>query len=223
MRNAIGLLALVLLVPVLLFAAAGTVSWPMAWAYVVVSAIGSVGSRLIVAWKNPDTLEERARGLHAEGAQPWDRWLLPALLWGAVLTLIVAGLDHRFGGPGITSLPLQIGALALAAAGYVLASWAMAVNRFFSSTVRIQSDRGHTVVSSGPYQLVRHPGYVGSLLATLTVPVILGSAWAFVPAVLTAVAIVVRTGLEDRFLRAELEGYRAYAERTRWRVVWGVW
>lgn len=223
LRIALGFLALVLLVPVLLFAAAGTVAWPLAWAYVALSTLGTVGSRLLVARKHPDLLEERAKALRSEGTPPWDRRLMPALIWGAVLTLVVAGLDHRFAWSPIGTPALQVGALALAAGGYAFTTWAMFANRFFSATVRLQSDRGHAVVSSGPYRLVRHPGYAGSLLATLCVPLILGSAWAWVPAVLTGIAIVVRTALEDRFLRAQLAGYAAYAARTRRRLVPGVW
>jgi protein-S-isoprenylcysteine O-methyltransferase Ste14 len=223
LRSAVRFLALLLFVPALLFAAAGTLAWPLAWAYVVLATAASLGSRLILARKHPDTLQERAKGFKAEGTQAWDRWLVPPVIWGAIVTLIVAALDHRFGWSWIASTPLRVGALVGAALGYGLAAWAMAENRFFYATVRLQRDRGHTVVSSGPYRLVRHPAYAGSLLATLLVPVMLGSLWAFVPAVLTAVAVVVRTGLEDRFLRRELEGYAAYAARTRWRLVWGVW
>lgn len=223
LRSALGLLALLLFVPALLFAAAGTVSWPMGWVYVALSTLGTVASHLLVAFRHPDTLRERAKGLGGTGTQPWDRKLLPAIIWGSVLILAVAGLDHRFGWSPVASAPLRLAALALVAAGYALTSWAMAVNRFFAATVRLQSDRGHAVVSIGPYRLVRHPGYAGSLLATLCVPVILGSAWAFLPAVLTSLAVVVRTGLEDGFLRARLPGYPAYVARTRWRLVPGVW
>lgn len=219
----LGFLALLLLVPALLFAAAGTVSWPLAWAYVALATVGTVGSRLLVARAHPDTLEERAKAFRAKGTPPWDRWLMPALIWGAVITLVLAGLDHRFGWSSIGTEAPRVGALALAAVGYAFTTWAMASNRFFSATVRLQSDRGHTVVSSGPYRFVRHPGYAGSLLVTLCVPVILGSAWAFAAAVPTAIALLVRTALEDRFLRAELAGYTAYAAHTRRRLVPGVW
>ncbi len=223
LRSAVRFLALLLFVPALLFAVAGTVSWPLAWAYVGLATVASIGSRMIIARTHPETLEERAKGLNAEGTQPWDRGLVPPAIWGAVVTLVVAGLDHRFGWSRIASAPLRVGALVVAALGYALATWAMAENRFFYATVRLRPDGGHTVVSGGPYRLVRHPAYAGSLVVTLLVPLILGSVWAFVPAVLTAAAILVRTGMEDRLLRRELEGYAAYAGRTRWRLVWGVW
>jgi len=214
---------LVLFTPALLFATAGTLAWPMGWAYVALATVGTGAAHLLVGWRHPDTLEERARGFHAEGVQSWDRRLLPLVIWSSVLMLAVAGLDHRFGWSAIASPWLQVAALVPAAAGYVLAAWAMLENRFFSGTVRIQTDRGHTVVSSGPYRLVRHPGYAGSVLATICVPLILGSWWAFVPAGIAVVAIALRTALEDGVLRRELDGYEAFAHRTRRRLVPGVW
>lgn len=124
---------------------------------------------------------------------------------------------------GLLALVVLVPAFVPAVAGYALTAWAMVENRFFSGTVRIQTDRGHTVISSGPYRLVRHPGYAGSVLATVCVPVILGSWWTFVPAGVAIASLVARTGLEDRMLRSELEGYAAFAERTRWRLIPGVW
>lgn len=223
LRSALGFLALVLFTPALLFATAGTLDWPMGWAYVAVSTLGTGGAHLLVAWKHPDNLRERAKGLRGEGTQSWDRTLVPLIIWGSVITLTVAGVDHRLGWSRVASLDVQVGALIVIAAGYALASWAMAENRFFAITVRLQTDRGQVVVSGGPYRLVRHPGYAGSVAATLCVPLALGSAWALAPAVLTVMAIVIRTALEDRFLRENLEGYAAFTERTRWRVLPGVW
>jgi protein-S-isoprenylcysteine O-methyltransferase Ste14 len=223
LRSALALLSLVLLVPVLLFATAGTVAWPMAWAYIALSTLGTAASRLAVARTNPDTLAERARGFQAEGVQSWDLWLLPVVLWSSVLILAVAGLDHRFGWSTLGSARCQVAAFLPAAAGYAITTSAMVANRFFSGTVRIQTDRGHTVVSSGPYRLVRHPGYAGSVLATVCVPVILGSWWAFVPAGVAITALIVRTALEDRMLRSKLEGYAAFTEQTRYRLIPGVW
>ena len=99
----------------------------------------------------------------------------------------------------------------------------MAANRFFSATVRIQKDRGHRVVSGGPYRWIRHPGYTGAILSNVATPAFLDSRWAFLPAVFTAVVLIVRTALEDRFLRRELEGYREYARKVRHRLLPGVW
>ncbi|MBZ5586697.1 MAG: isoprenylcysteine carboxylmethyltransferase family protein [Acidobacteriia bacterium] len=108
-------------------------------------------------------------------------------------------------------------------AGILLTFWAMVTNRFFSATVRIQEDRGHVVVDGGPYRHMRHPGYVGALAFTVASPVALGSWLALIPAVLTSALLVVRTALEDRTLRRELNGYREYANRVRYRLAPGVW
>jgi protein-S-isoprenylcysteine O-methyltransferase Ste14 len=109
------------------------------------------------------------------------------------------------------------------AVGYGLAAWAMDANAYFSTVVRIQSERGHTVCRSGPYRFVRHPGYVGYTLQALGMPFLLGSLWALLPALVMAVAMVIRTVLEDRTLQAELPGYREYAQEVRYRLVPGIW
>jgi protein-S-isoprenylcysteine O-methyltransferase Ste14 len=103
------------------------------------------------------------------------------------------------------------------------AGWALSSNAFFVATVRIQADRGQTVVSGGPYRYVRHPGYLGSILLHLGVPFLLGSLWALIPGFVAVLVMVVRTALEDRTLRAELSGYEEYAERVRYRLLPGVW
>ncbi|MFQ5875494.1 MAG: methyltransferase family protein, partial [Dehalococcoidia bacterium] len=99
----------------------------------------------------------------------------------------------------------------------------MASNAFFSMTVRIQEDRGHTVATGGPYRYVRHPGYVGTILFQIATPLMLGSVWAFIPCGLAALLIVVRTALEDRTLHEELDGYKEYAQRVRYRLLPGLW
>jgi protein-S-isoprenylcysteine O-methyltransferase Ste14 len=107
--------------------------------------------------------------------------------------------------------------------GSALGNWAMLENRFFSGYVRIQTDRGHMVVSNGPYRSIRHPGYLGGIVTWLAAPLALGSLWALIPAGAVVVAYVIRTALEDRTLQAELDGYKEYARQTRYRLVPGVW
>ena len=137
--------------------------------------------------------------------------------------LVTAGLDARFGWSApIRSSVWGLG-LALAFCSQMFVLRAMASNPFFALTVRLQDERGHTVVSSGPYRLFRHPGYLGSVLYNLACPLLLGSLWTFLPALLTIVLLFVRTGLEDRTLQAELPGYPEYAASTRYRLVPGVW
>ena len=108
-------------------------------------------------------------------------------------------------------------------AGMALFSWSMGVNPFFEKTVRIQTERGHRVIDTGPYAFVRHPGYVGFFGWCLSAPLLLSSWWAFVPAILSVIGLVIRTALEDRTLLQELDGYAAYAERVRYRLMPGVW
>ncbi len=142
---------------------------------------------------------------------------------GPLVIVLVAGLDHRFGWTPPIPGALSAFGLALVVLGYGLGTWAMAVNRFFSAVVRIQKDRGQTVVTDGPYQLVRHPAYAGGLLASVGVPLLLGSGWSLLPSVLVAAALVARTRVEDRTLIKELEGYQGYAEQVRYRLFPLIW
>jgi protein-S-isoprenylcysteine O-methyltransferase Ste14 len=189
----------------------------------VVGIFGFVISRSLVARRNPDLIAERARYLQHADAKPWDRQLSLSLGVGGALIPLVAGLDARFDGSGSYSLAVILLSLGVIMAGYVLGSYALIENRFFSGMVRIQTDRGHHVVSSGPYHWVRHPGYAGALLTYLATPIFLESAWTFLPVLFTTIVLVIRTNLEDRTLHEELPGYREYAQRVRYRLLPGVW
>ena len=136
---------------------------------------------------------------------------------------ITAGLDDRFHWSNHASSLLFTTGVAAALVASALVAWAMRSNRFFSSVVRIQKDRGHTVIDRGPYRFIRHPGYAGMFVFTLVTPLILGSDWAFVPAAISAAAILLRTMLEDLTLLHELDGYADYARRVRYRLLPAVW
>jgi len=223
-RAAIGFILYVLGVPVVLFVAAGTLNWPMAWVYVALFWLSTLGSRLIVLRRNPDTLRERARFTASEGTPAWDRVLsLTVGLVGPLAMTIVAGLDHRFGWSRSIADGWQVLATVVVAYGYGMAVWAMVANPYFGAVARIQEDRGHRVVTNGPYRVVRHPSYAGALLAALDFPFMLEALWALIPALLMIVALVVRTALEDRMLRRELDGYKEYAEQIRYRLIPGIW
>ncbi len=205
----------------LLFGAAGTLDWAWAWLYLGIY----LASVAINAWflrRSPELVAERGRP--AEPMHAWDRWL--GGLWAAAEFLaipLVAGLDMRFGWTGaIDAVWHLLGAIAFAA-GLGLFGWAMVTNAYFSTAARIQRDRGQTVCRSGPYRFVRHPGYTGSILQSLGSPLVLGSAWALVPAVIAAAAVAARTWFEDRMLRAELPGYDAYAGEVSRRLMPLVW
>jgi protein-S-isoprenylcysteine O-methyltransferase Ste14 len=206
----------------ILFLAAGRLDWLAGWAYLGMNALTQAVSALVLIPRRPDMLAERSRV--REGTKGWDRFLAPAIvIVGALAVLITAGLDVRFGWTAPIGIGLWGLALAFAFLCQMFVLWAMASNPFFATTVRIQDDRGHTVVSGGPYRLVRHPGYLGSIFYNLAIPLALGSLWTFLPAILTIVLLVARTGLEDRTLKAELPGYRDYAAVVGYRLLPGVW
>jgi protein-S-isoprenylcysteine O-methyltransferase Ste14 len=197
--------------------------WWEAWVYALSGILNFAISRVLAARRHPDLIAERARYMQHENAKAWDKLLAPFLGLGGILMMLVAGLDALFGWPPTYSLPLKILSLVIILAGYALGSYALIENRFFSGMVRLQTDRGHQVVSTGPYRWMRHPGYAGALLTYLATPVFLDSSWAFLPTVFTMILFVIRTALEDRFLQDELEGYRDYARRVRYRLLPGVW
>lgn len=197
--------------------------WWEAWVYAIVFILGFVVSRALAARRHPDLLAERARFTQHEDAKPWDRWLAPLVAVGSGLILLVAGLDALLGWSTPFTLPLKSAALAAILAGYALGTYALIENRFFSGLVRIQTERGHYVVSTSPYRWVRHPGYAGTFLAYLATPIFLDSLWAFVPAVVISIVLLIRTALEDNTLQDELPGYREYAGRVRYRLLPGVW
>jgi protein-S-isoprenylcysteine O-methyltransferase Ste14 len=136
---------------------------------------------------------------------------------------IVAGLDFRFGWPPEVAIWLQVAGFVVYALGWALHLWAMAANRYHALVVRIQSDRGQTVVTGGPYRFVRHPTYVGGIVMTVAAALVLGAAWALIPGALGGLLLFIRTILEDRTLQRELDGYREYAARVRYRLLPGVW
>ncbi len=172
---------------------------------------------------SPDILKERANYNRHENTQPWDKWLSPLVAFGSVFILLAAGLDALFHWSTGFPLPVEIAGLALIVSGYILGSYAFIENAFFSGTVRIQEERGHKVVTGEPYAWVRHPGYLGSLIASLGMPLLLDSAWSFIPVVVFGVIFFIRTSLEDRFLQDNLPGYREYAQKVRYRLLPGVW
>ncbi|MEA3408708.1 MAG: isoprenylcysteine carboxylmethyltransferase family protein [Chloroflexota bacterium] len=203
----------------LLMISVGRWNWFRGWLLVGLYAAATVVQFLVMP---PDLLAERS-GI-GKGAKTWDIALgglaasiLPMTTW------VVAGLDARDGwSPPIASALWWFGLL-LFVLGWCIALWAMHVNCYFSTLVRLQEERGQRVVTEGPYRQVRHPGYVGAILFQLATPVILGSWWAMIPSGLAAALYVVRTALEDETLHQELAGYKAYAREVRYRLVPGVW
>ena len=203
-----------------LFGAAGQLLWPMAWAVLGVYAVTKAAT---FAFVDSELIMERVAP--GPGVDRVDVVLATLGLLGLYPgTFVVAGLDAIRLGPDI-AIPqsAQVTAFFVFALGYGFAFWAIRSNPFFSTFVRIQDDRDHSVVSSGPYALIRHPGYAGVLLAHMALPFALGSSWALVPASIATIFFVARTSREDRTLRDHLAGYREYQARVRWRLLPGVW
>jgi len=209
---------------VIIFWPAGRIDWLEGWLYLGIVTAYLLINVVYLAHVNPEIIEYRLKfvGL-SKGTKPWDK------LWLAFFTplflaiYVIAGFDAvRFGWSSMSSWFWLLG-LVLFIPGAVLYSWSMGVNPFFEKTVRIQTERGHRVIDTGPYHFVRHPGYVGFIGWFLSAPMILGSWWAFLPAILSVFAIVIRTALEDQTLRNELTGYEEYTKRVQFRLIPGVW
>lgn len=204
----------------LVFLAAGKLAYWQGILYLVLALVGTTVSHMLTP-SGSELTTRRAR--EANAGETWDRRLLGAYFLVTIVMFVVAGLDSgRFGWSGTVPLGVTVVGAVLMASGQVIFALAKRENEFFSSTVRIQSERGHHVCDTGPYRFVRHPGYLGMLMSLLAFPLVMNSYWAFVPALLAATLLVVRTVLEDRFLKAELSGYSEYAARTKWRLVPGV-
>jgi protein-S-isoprenylcysteine O-methyltransferase Ste14 len=210
-----------LLQAVVLFWGAGRLTWIWAWIYLGLSLVSLIVNGTILLRSSPETIAERGQ---AKFTQKWDKII--ALLYSLFLFLLVplvAALDTRFAWTGGLDNTWHIaGAIGLAV-GFALGGWAMIVNAYFSTAVRVQSNRGQTVCHNGPYRFVRHPGYVGFILQAIAAPVLLGSVWGLFPGLAASVTLIIRTSLEDLTLQRELAGYREYALEVRYRLLPGIW
>lgn len=202
-----------------LFLAAGRVDYPQGLTYLAVALIGTTLVHLLEP-PGSGRAAERARG--AAGGEAWDKRLLVAHALTSLVMFVVAGLDSgRYFWTGPVPRALGVAGIVLMLTGQGLFAWARRVNVHFAASVRIEAE-GHAVCERGPYAIVRHPGYLGLLLSQLAFPLILGSRWAAVPAMVGAVILARRTVREDGLLVAQVPGYAAYAARTRARLVPGM-
>ena len=211
-----------LMVPVVLFWPAGRWDWGWGWALVAIYAVWVSANAILLIPRHPQLLAERAQRSIA-GMKPWDKNLLSIIGLLTLAKYILAGFDMCYGWSAPLPLWVHVVALIVAALGYAAGTWAMVENAFFSMVVRIQDERGHTVCNTGPYKIVRHPGYLGSALFELAVPIMLGSWVAFIFGGLAAILTVIRTALEDKTLQEELPGYKEFSQQTRFRLLPGVW
>ena len=206
---------------VAIFWSAGQLNWWPAWATIAITLAWSTATALVILRFNPALLAERLGP--RRGGKAWDTAIMSLLGLIQLARYIIAGLDQRYGWTGGFPIIAQIAALIVCILSYALFVWATASNAFFSQIVRIQSERGHTVVTSGPYHYIRHPAYIGAILIELAMPILLASWWALIPSLLSSILLIVRTALEDHTLQAELAGYTDYSRQVRHRLLPGIW
>jgi len=206
----------------ILFGTAGTFDWPEAWVYIVIQ-FGWSAALTVWLWKHDlELLKDRLKFVK-KSAEGWDKVLAVVGIPFYSLYLVIPGFDAvRYRWSHVPDW-VKIICFALVVASFFWISRVMKENTFLSRFVEIQEERGHRVITTGPYRFVRHPMYFGALILIPSLPVALGSLLALIPAVVCIVLMLVRTRLEDKTLHRELEGYVKYAQKTRWRLVPGIW
>jgi protein-S-isoprenylcysteine O-methyltransferase Ste14 len=211
-----------LLLGMTLFIPAATLDWPLAWALMSVYVGGMFLTNLWLIAYHPGLARERL--IIPRSSERWDLQLLRitnVLLLGVMFPL--SGLDHRFEwSPPIPSV-ISLLALLLFAIMFLFMGWSMSVNDYFSSAIRLQSNRGQTVATGGPYRVLRHPGYLAMIIQFLAIPVVLGSVWSMIPALAIGAVYVYRTIREDELLLGSLPEYAEYVRRVRSRLIPGIW
>jgi protein-S-isoprenylcysteine O-methyltransferase Ste14 len=216
-RETVGIISMA----IALFWSAGEIAWWPAWGLLIVTSAWILATGTVILRHSPDLLAERLGP--RQGAKRWDTALMSGHGMLQLGVLVVAGLDHRYQWSTGFQAAIQVIALIACGLGYGLVVWATATNAFFSQIVRIQTERGHKVVTDGPYAYVRHPAYSGGLLTQVSIPILLASWWGLLIGIADAALMILRTVLEDRTLHAELPGYSEYARRVRHRLVPRIW
>jgi len=206
----------------LLLIVGGRWNWLEGWLLAVMFFVYLVGTSLWVVRHAPGLSSERARAV-AQPGSVLERLILIWVVVAQVALILIAALDggrYRW-----SQVPVwgEMAGFAMMVGYLALNLWVMVHNAYLSAVVRIQDERGHTVVTTGPYRVIRHPMYTAICLMGVGIPLALGSWWALVPGGLLIVTFILRTNQEDRFLLANLSGYAEYAQRTRYRLVPGVW
>jgi protein-S-isoprenylcysteine O-methyltransferase Ste14 len=210
------------IISAVLFGSAGTVIWPEAWLYIIVQFSFSGGIAVWLRKNNPALLKERMTFLK-QSAQVWDKVIALGFIPFLAAYFLLAGLDAVRYGWSAVSWPVKVAGFAGVLVSLAVMFWVMRENAYLSRVVEIQKERGHHVISTGPYRYVRHPMYASIILLFFSIPLALGSLWALIPAAVLSAVLVVRIHLEERMLREGLEGYTAYAEKVRYRLIPGIW
>ncbi|MFQ5822313.1 MAG: methyltransferase family protein [Candidatus Heimdallarchaeota archaeon] len=205
------------------FISAGHIAMLRPWIYFGASFVHFSVSTAVIYKFNPELLVQRLKRKR-EGSRLWDEILMRTCnLMVLLIVPVVAGLDiGRFHWSSLDIHFVIVGFILLIVSA-VLIDWAMVVNPHFEPTVRIQKDRGHKVITSGPYKIIRHPGYLAGILFALSIPLIIGSLVTFIPSGIYTLLMMIRTWLEDRTLNKELDGYSEYVKRVRYRLFPGIW
>jgi len=203
---------------VLLFLFAGDWTWLWGWIFVGVSIVILL---INLKWIPKEVIEERGR--KKENVKTWDKVINGLNIAPAIGIYVVSGLDYRFGWTGEIPVSIQLFGIILMFSGSMLFTWSMVSNKFFSTMVRIQEERGHKVATEGPYKHVRHPGYVGFIMMSASTPLFLGSFYGLICSATSALLIIIRTSLEDKTLHKELEGYGNYSDEVRYKLIPYIW
>jgi len=205
----------------IIFISAGRIDYWQGLIYVVIGLIMSVLSYTVFRIDS-ELLNERAKV--GEGAKQWDKTILGLSFLTTISMYILAGLDSgRYNWSPDFPMSLTVLGILLTMTGQLIFLIAQKQNKFFSSTVRIQTDRGHVVCETGLYKIVRHPAYLGMIIQSFGFPLLFGSLWSIIPICLSVILILIRTTLEDKTLKNELKGYQEYTYKTRYRIVPYIW
>ena len=204
-----------------IFVSAGRIDYPQGLIYVSVGLIMAILNYTVLRIDS-ELLKERSKP--GEGTKKWDKTILGLSFLITISMYVIAGLDSgRFHWSPDFHWSICLLGIVLTASGQLLFLIAQKQNRFFSSTVRIQTERGHTVCETGLYKIVRHPAYLGSIIQSIGFPLLFGSLWSIIPVGLLIILFIIRTALEDRTLKNELKGYIEYSDKTRYKIIPFIW
>ena len=221
-RLIVSTVGLIAVLAVVLFASAGTLDWPAAWGFLAEMAVLSLAVGIWLARHDPGLLAERLGFPFQRAQKAWDKVFMAVVMVLYTKWLVLMGLDARWAISGVPLWLQAFGALDVALSNYMV-FLTFRENTYAAPVVKIQRERGHKVVSTGPYAYVRHPMYAGGLLMFMGMPLQLGSWLGLAALTLLVPLLAVRIVMEERTLAAELEGYRDYAARVRWRLIPSIW
>lgn len=216
----LAIMVLVIVFAVYILMYAQQLGWTLGWICVGIFAAAWMINLVCLALWNPKLIKRRMR--LGKGTKTWDKVWISVFTLAVIAILVVVAIEERERVSSAPGADWLLG-FAIFVAGWTLVIWSTIVNPFFEKTVRIQTENEHRVIDTGPYAYVRHPGYVGFVGCIISTPLLLASAWAFLPALISVLLLVIRTALEDRTLRYELAGYKEYANRVRFRLIPSVW